>query len=89
MTSSQQTRIEELHATIAARLRKVCRDWPSDRFEDMVRRLAAITFKYERQLLRPNDRPSTEELIEQVKALGQRGADKRRSVSLPDMAASS
>lgn len=59
MSSSQHSRIEELHATIAARLHKVCRDWPLERFETMVRNLAFITLKYERQLLLPNDLKST------------------------------
>ena len=77
MSSSQPSRIEELHTTIAARLHKVCHDWPLERFEAMVRNLASITLKYERQLL-PNDLSSTEELIQQMKALRQRSADHRR-----------
>lgn len=50
MTSSN-TRFDELQAAIASRLRKVCYDWPLDRFEAMVRNLAFITVKYERQML--------------------------------------
>ena len=49
--SSSNTRFEELQAAIASRLRKVCYDWPVDRFEAMVRNLAFITVKYERQTL--------------------------------------
>ena len=89
MSSSQHSRIEELHATIAARLHKVCRDWPLERFEAMVRNLASITLKYERQLL-PNDLSSTEELIQQMKALRQRSADhRRRGGNFPDLSAAS
>jgi hypothetical protein len=49
MTSSSLARIEELQIAIAARLKKVCYDWPRDRFDTMVRNLAFITVKYERQ----------------------------------------
>jgi hypothetical protein len=49
MSSSSQTRIEELQIAIAARLKRVCYDWPRDRFDEVVRNLAFITVKYERQ----------------------------------------
>ena len=51
MSGSPNSRIEELQASIAARLRKVCYDWPADRFDAMVRNLAFITVKYENQLI--------------------------------------
>ena len=89
MSSSQQTRIEELRSNIATRLHKVCLDWPMDRFEAMVRNMAAITLKYERQLL-PNDMSSTEELIQQMKALRQRSTDhRRRGGNFQDLSAAS
>ena len=49
--SGPNSRVEELQATIAARLRKVCYDWPADRFDAMVRNLAFITVKYENQVI--------------------------------------
>jgi hypothetical protein len=51
MSTNQPSRIEELQASIADRLKRVCYDWPRDRFDEMVQRLAFITLKYERQLL--------------------------------------
>ena len=48
MSSNPHTRMEEVQAAIAARLKSVCYDWPRDRFEAMVRNLAFITVKYER-----------------------------------------
>lgn len=51
MSGSANSRIEELQASIAARLIKVCYDWPSDRFDAMVRNLAFITVKYEKQVV--------------------------------------
>lgn len=50
MSTSPQSRIEELQAAIADRLKRVCYDWPREQFDDMVRRLAFITLKYEREL---------------------------------------
>lgn len=50
MSTSPQSRIEELQAAIADRLKRVCYDWPCEQFDDMVRRLAFITLKYEREL---------------------------------------
>jgi len=89
MSSSHQPRIEELRTTIASRLQRVCLDWPMDRFEAMVRNLASITLKYERQLL-PNDMSSTEELIQQMKALRQRSAEqRRRGTNFQDLSAAS
>ena len=49
MSSSANNRMEELQIAIAARLKTVCYDWPRDRFEQVVRNLAFITVKYERQ----------------------------------------
>lgn len=49
MTSSHHNRLEELQAAIGDRLKRVCYDWPRDRFEEMVERLAFITLKYERE----------------------------------------
>ena len=89
MPSSPHTRIEELHTTIASRLQKVCVDWPVDRFDAMVRNLASITLKYERQLL-PNDLSTTEELMQQMKALRQRSTDhRRRGGNFQDLSAAS
>ena len=51
MTTNPHSRIEELQAAIADRLKRVCYDWPRERFDEMVCRLAFITLKYERQLL--------------------------------------
>lgn len=51
MTTHPHTRLEELQAAIADRLKRVCYDWPREQFDDMVRRLAFITLKYERELL--------------------------------------
>lgn len=51
MSASSHNRMEELQAAIADRLKRVCYDWPRDRFDEMVQRLAFITLKYERQLL--------------------------------------
>jgi hypothetical protein len=56
MFTGANSRIDELQATIAQRLRKVCYDWPLDRFEAVVRNLAFITAKYERQMLPPDYR---------------------------------
>lgn len=77
MSSSPQTRIEALQAAISARLKRVCYDWPLDRFEKMVRNLALITVKYERHLL-PYNGVSTDEMVSQMKALRQRSAEHRR-----------
>lgn len=49
--SSPHNRLEELQSSIAARLRSVCYDWPRDRFEYLVQRIAFIEMKYERMLL--------------------------------------
>ena len=54
MTPNPHTRIEELQASIADRLKRVCYDWPLDRFEAMVRNLAFITLKYEQEMVRIN-----------------------------------
>lgn len=51
MSSHHQNRMEELQASIGDRLKKVCYDWPRERFDEMVQRLAFITLKYERELL--------------------------------------
>lgn len=77
MSSGSHSRIEELHAAIATRLRRVCYDWPLDRFDAMVRNLAFITVKYERQML-PFDVSYTEELVNQMKALRLRSTEHRR-----------
>jgi hypothetical protein len=50
MSDGHDSRVEELQSNIAARLKRVCYDWPRERFENMVRNLALITVKYERQL---------------------------------------
>ena len=51
MSGSPNSRVDELQANIAARLRSVCYDWPADRFDAMVRNLAFITVKYEKQVI--------------------------------------
>lgn len=51
MSGSPNSRIEELQAAISARLRRVCYDWPADRFDAMVRNLAFITVKYENEIV--------------------------------------
>ena len=85
MSSAANTRTEELQASIAARLRKVCVDWPRDRFDAMVRNLAFITVKYERHLM--YDGAMTEEMIRQMKALRQRSMDQRRRGDHTDLSA--
>lgn len=54
MSPNQHSRMEELQASIADRLKRVCYDWPLDRFEAMVRNLAFITIKYEQEMVRIN-----------------------------------
>lgn len=60
-----------------------------DRFEEMVRNLASITLKYERQLL-PSELSTTEELMQHMKALRQRSTDhRRRDGGFQDLSAAS
>ena len=54
MTPNHHPRIEELQASIAERLIRVCYDWPRERFDTMVRNLAFITLKYEQEMVRIN-----------------------------------
>jgi hypothetical protein len=84
MSSSPQSRVEELQIAIAARLKKVCYDWPRDRFDEVVRNLAFITVKYEQRML-PYTGASTEELLAQMKALRQRSSDHRRPRDFTDL----
>jgi len=57
-----------LAATIAERLRPLCADWSDEVFDDMVRRLAEVTLKYE-GVSSPGsyDRRATDKLVEELK----------------------
>lgn len=69
MTSEQSTRLNEIRASILARLQPICADWPREMFEAMVERLAAVTLKYERLGgASPYDRRGTERFITDLKA---------------------
>ena len=57
-----------LTASIAERLRPLCADWSNEVFDDMVRRLAEVTLKYE-AVSSPGsyDRRATDRLVEELK----------------------
>jgi hypothetical protein len=68
MTEADERLLAVKH-NIATRLRPVCADWPSELFETMVTRLAAITLKYESVTALPGyDRRTTERLLADLKA---------------------
>jgi hypothetical protein len=81
MHDPENPRLEELRAEIAGRLEPVCRDWPTEMFDEMVRGLAALTLKYEHSAA-PGayDRRTTDRLIDEMKALAQRNAEVRSTI---------
>ena len=81
MHEPENPRLDELRSEIAARLTAVCRDWPAEMFEEMVRGLAALTLKYEHAAA-PGayDRRTTDRLIEEMKALATRNAEVRNTI---------
>ena len=68
MTSDRTLRLQVLVTTIAERLRPLCADWSNEVFDDMVRRLAEVTLKYE-GVSSPGsyDRRVTDRLVEELK----------------------
>jgi len=68
VTSDRTLRLQVLAATIAERLRPLCADWSDEVFDDMVRRLAEVTLKYE-GVSSPGsyDRRATDKLVEELK----------------------
>ena len=47
MSTDREARLANLQVQLAARLKPVCEHWPEEMFEEMVRGLAALTYKYE------------------------------------------
>jgi len=54
---------------VTARLRSTCADWPTELFEQMVRRIAHVTLKYNGVLsLSTYDRRTADRVIDELKA---------------------
>jgi hypothetical protein len=80
LTEQRQRRLEELRSQIAARLEPVCREWPTEMFEEMVRGLAALTLKYEHHGDAPSyDRRTTDRLLDDMKTLIERSVELRNT----------
>jgi hypothetical protein len=79
-TEQRQQRLDELQSQIAARLEPVCKEWPTEMFEEMVRGLAALTVKYERHSDAPTyDRRTTDRLLDDMKTLIERSVELRNT----------
>ena len=78
MMTTDDDSLVAMKADIAARLRSVCADWPSDLFETMVERLASVTLKYQSESAVPGyDRRTSERLLSDLKAALARSEDMR------------
>jgi hypothetical protein len=79
MTTEDSERLEQLVATISARLRPLCAEWPEDAFTEMVRGLAAITLRYEGKGTGViYDRRTTDRLLEEMKNALDKSVSTRR-----------
>src|SRR5688500_19284796 len=80
LTEQRQQRLAELQSQIAVRLEPVCKGWPTEMFEEMVRGLAALTLKYERQGAPPTyDRRTTDRPLDDMKTLTERSGELRNT----------
>lgn len=67
METREDVRLRALKADISARLRPVCADWPAERFDSMVERLASITLRYISSPVGSYDRRATDRLVQELK----------------------
>ena len=57
---------DSLIATLTARLKGVCAEWPEGEFQEMVQRIADITIKYEARIDSVYDRRTADRLVEEL-----------------------
>jgi hypothetical protein len=86
MPTEDTARVDELVATMSARLRPLCADWPERVFHEMVTRLARITIRYEGSVTTGvYDRRRTERLVEEMRAMIEKSeAERQRDAADPD-----
>ena len=83
MAEPSSTRLAELRAHVAERLRPICADWPDELFDEMVESIATITLKYE--FIGPKaadfitNPHAANEIIEDLKEATRRSAESRKS----------
>jgi hypothetical protein len=72
---------DALIATLNARLKGVCAEWPEEEFHELVGRIADITLKYEARIDSVYDRRTADRLVEELNDVVDRSRSARERSS--------